>query len=1237
MPNKKGLYFFSSLLFFLMGLFGAWAQKDKIAFEKYGVAEGLPEEMARYLVQDTKGFIWASSQNGLVKFDGYKIKVFKKWLENETTYQLRNINGGLLISREGLLWIGGVREGGGLVSLDTKTENFTAYPIDFEDPTKVPYRDCLLLFEDVLGNIWFNSYDYSGKAILCSINPYTGTVSRYDVSAGGGRVNDIVLNWSIAESRRDSSLWINTNDDQLMRFDRKKDTFEIILQKGEVIPGTDRIDSIQDVIMPGNSGLIPMGNNRHLYLWDPIKRKAVKTYDFTTRKDTAYFGAFFEDKRGNIWNTSFEEIVRIDLKDSNRTVYHVGQGVLDFEDAPENIRSIVPIYQDIDLIVFEVIGSNLREKCYLQYIFDSETFMWFDHKFNDPKNEFVLNGFGYNLIKDRTGLFWIGTRPNMYKMAPKKRQIKHYQSDSEAENSLHNDTIYRLFEDSKMRLWIGTRNGISRLTAENTFRQYFSSPNRVAKKSLGGIRKIYEDSQGQIWVATWNNGLFRWKENSEYFEPIPFSPGVRNIQGLEEDGDGNLWVVAWGIGVFVLDLSSGEIRKSFKPEDSDQHLLTSTSTGVLFKDLYNQIWLGDPRENDQGLFRYIEEKNQFEHYKFDPEDTLSINSNELRGMGEDDLGRLWVGTDGGLNLYDREKNHFLRNDNLVSLPSISGAAKAGDGRLWVISYSGDGLVLVGPGVNDIEIFGEEKGLLHNDVLGNQGILQMDDLGQIWLPTERGLSVFDTKTRTYSSYFRKDGYQDYNEVNTVARTINGDIWIGGNQGLNHIVPEKLAAKDSTLPSMVITKMEIMDRVYSAADGDLFERAVSFTEELTLDHSQRDLTFEFVALHYLRPEENLYSWKLENYDDDWSEPSKDRQAKYTNLSPGTYTFRVKGSNADGVWNEEGAQLQITINPPWWQTWWAYGAYFLIFCFLGYRFHLFQKARTLARAKEEARAKELEQAKEIKKAYAELKATQDQLIQSEKMASLGELTAGIAHEIQNPLNFVNNFSEVNRELVEELKEETAKDLKTRNSELEQELLTDIDQNLEKISHHGKRADSIVKGMLQHSRSSDGKKEPTNLNSLADEYLRLAYHGLRARDKSFNANMETEFDPAIGEVSIIPQDIGRVLLNLFTNAFHAVMEKKRETTESYEPTVTVRTRKTTKGVEIQVIDNGKGIPSSVQDKIFQPFFTTKKTGEGTGLGLSMSYDIVTKGHNGRLKVESTEGKGAVFIVILPTDTAKQ
>ena len=276
--------------------------------------------------------------------------------------------------------------------------------------------------------------------------------------------------------------------------------------------------------------------------------------------------------------------------------------------------------------------------------------------------------------------------------------------------------------------------------------------------------------------------------------------------------------------------------------------------------------------------------------------------------------------------------------------------------------------------------------------------------------------------------------------------------------------------------------------------------------------------------------------------------------------------------------------------------------------------------------------QQKNELETTLVTLKTTQNQLVQSEKMASLGELTAGIAHEIQNPLNFVNNFSEVNAELIDELKTELEQD----NKQQAIEIATDIKENEEKIIFHGKRADAIVKSMLQHSRSSTSKKELTDINGLAEEYLRLAYHGMKAKDKSFNVDIKSELDNTIEKVNVIQQDIGRVILNLITNAFYVVNEKKQQQGNNYEPIVIVSTKKAGDNILISVSDNGNGIPQRVLDKIFQPFFTTKPAGQGTGLGLSLSYDIITNGHGGELKVETKEGEGSVFIISLPVNNEK-
>jgi signal transduction histidine kinase len=402
-------------------------------------------------------------------------------------------------------------------------------------------------------------------------------------------------------------------------------------------------------------------------------------------------------------------------------------------------------------------------------------------------------------------------------------------------------------------------------------------------------------------------------------------------------------------------------------------------------------------------------------------------------------------------------------------------------------------------------------------------------------------------------------------------------------------------------------------------------------LVLPYRHNNITFDFAAIEPARPYLLKYQYMLAGYDKEWSPVTDQTTTSFGNIHEGTYTFKLKAQSPDGVWSKP-VTYTFRVLPPWWRTWWAYTLYVIvllggIWAFTRWRISALKKEKILLEEKVTMRTHELQEQKEkVESTLTELTATQAQLIQQEKMASLGELTAGIAHEIQNPLNFVNNFSEVNKELLVEMKDEIEKG----NLNEVKAIAEDVIENQEKINHHGKRADAIVKGMLQHSRSSSAVKEPTDLNALAGEYLRLAYHGLRAKDKSFNANFTTDFDSTIDKINIVSQDIGRVLVNLINNAFYAVTEKKKQHPENYEPTVSVSTKIIGNKVEIRVADNGNGIPQNVVDKIFQPFFTTKPTGQGTGLGLSLSYDII-KAHGGEIRVETKEGEGSEFAIQLP------
>jgi len=408
-------------------------------------------------------------------------------------------------------------------------------------------------------------------------------------------------------------------------------------------------------------------------------------------------------------------------------------------------------------------------------------------------------------------------------------------------------------------------------------------------------------------------------------------------------------------------------------------------------------------------------------------------------------------------------------------------------------------------------------------------------------------------------------------------------------------------------------------------------------LSLPYDQNNLRFHFANYLPQYAGDYRYQYILDGVDEKWS-PVTDLPVSenYNNISPGHYTFRIAAKKGYGNWSSP-SEFNFRIRPPWWFSWWAELLYFLIFIGL---LRLWVRQRSLRLLKENAwlEQKVAERTEALSQSLENLRQAQGQLLQAEKMASLGELTAGIAHEIQNPLNFVNNFSEVNTELLEDVN----KSLDNGNMAEVKSILKDIEMNMVKITFHGKRADAIVKGMLLHSRASSGQKIPTDINTLADEYLRLSYHGLRARDKSFNAQFVMDFDENAGELMLVQQDIGRVLLNLFNNAFYSVTEKKKQLEkrgdqekEIYEPTVSVSTKRKKDFLEIRVRDNGQGIPKKVIDKIFQPFFTTKPAGQGTGLGLSLSYDIITKEHNGKIDVTTKENEYTEFIIELPVHTA--
>jgi ligand-binding sensor domain-containing protein/signal transduction histidine kinase len=760
-----------------------------------------------------------------------------------------------------------------------------------------------------------------------------------------------------------------------------------------------------------------------------------------------------------------------------------------------------------------------------------------------------------------------------------------YRTDPLREGFAYQPTGARVFgfvEDAALKVWVATENGLQVYGQSegngSWLRQSMSLPASLAKES---VRSILQDSKGTLWVGG-RQGLWRQDLGKQAFtlythdpqEPASIGPGL--IPALEEGRDGVLWVGTES-GLNRMDPETGAFTKvKLAPDNSrtfSEHYIPAIK-----EDKFGNLWVGTL---NAGIYRIDRTSGTIKPY-------LNRTGHSISAIREDEAGRLWAGTiELGLFWYDPGKDTFISfTDKSTGKPLFS----------------------------------------------NVMAMEMDGAGNLWVSSLGGLAKLNRERILIANYGEEAGLKPETFGYLAAhRGKKGTLYIGATNGFYAFMPQK-ARLNQNPPQIVLTDFRLFDEPVVPGEGGPLRLPVGQAGEIDLRHHQNAFSFEFAGIHFTNPGRNRHLYQLENYDTGWREAGEDPSAAYYQVPPGNYVFRVRAASSEGVWAERA--LPVVVHPPWWRTWWAYGIYGLLLAGAIFTVDRTQRRRIVHRERERARERELAQAREIEKAYNELKRTQVQLIQKEKMASLGELTAGIAHEIQNPLNFVNNFSEVSKELVGELREELEEG---RNLEATS-ITHSLEQNLEKIHQHGRRAEAIVKNMLQHSRATSGEKQPTNLNALADEYLRLAYHGLRAKDKSFTCTLVTDLDPQLQSVEVVPQDMGRVLLNLYNNAFYAVQQKARlvpvgaeEGATGYQPSVKVSTRQEGDRVELRVWDNGVGVPEQVQAKIFQPFFTTKPTGEGTGLGLSLSYDIVTKGHGGELKVKSKEGEGTEFIVDLP------
>ncbi len=841
------------------------------------------------------------------------------------------------------------------------------------------------------------------------------------------------------------------------------------------------------------------------------------------------------------------------------------------------------------------------------------------------------------------------------------------------DNGLIGDAVHSVMRDAEGNLWFAQSGGVSRLRANyGAFANYPSSREGVAGLlPPGGINAVLppvrQFGADATWLATSESGLIALSNNNQV-QTIGTPQGLRHnwVNSMVFDAKGRLWVGSvGGINCIAPDRSMtapGAPRRG--PATSDTRLFdrSATVTTYVHRSTYMcqrfEIPAGAAASSARveslwfsGFQRLICLVNNSWYVLWEP---CGLPSTSFQLVEFDAEGRLWVGTrDHGIYRSKRP----ITAELLATTATTAVPFPAGQGS----------------GNFGMEVSAPLFEASWNDAPEIDALIWRE--GTLWVGSPDGVFAIDGESlKTTVKLTAKDG-MPANNGTSMAFSPSGALWAGTNGGLAEIDPATRAVKRSVTrqDGLVDNEVWFLGSVRTSADGAVYFgtakglavynpaldvtnslpprvtfRRTAFSETAA---GNNELSLEYAALSFADEKRVRYRTRLVGYDKDWSPETPDFKTRYTNLGaffvPKTYKFEVMASNNSGVWTKEPLAHEFKVTPAWWLRWWATIGQLVLLSGIAvglgvYRTRaLAERNRQLEQTVQERTAEVRAQAETLKEQNIELDEknqeimrTQQQLIVQEKLASLGQLTAGIAHEIRNPLNFVNNFAELSGGLIEELREDinaNKEKLGDKSADYIESIIQDLEGNMKRINEHGKRADGIVQGMLMHSRGQKGERAPTKLNALLDEQAQLTYLSVRNAKPDLSVVFKKEYDDTIGEIPTIPQDLSRVFINLINNACYAAEKRKATMPPDWMPLITMITKNMGDKVEIRIRDNGTGMPPEVAEKVFQPFFTTKPTGEGTGLGLSISYDIVVAEHKGTIRVESVENEGTEFIIELP------
>jgi two-component system, sensor histidine kinase ChiS len=1121
---------FALTLLLLLALCGSSnAQQHNLSFERLTTSQGLSHGSINCILQDHLGFIWVGTDDGLNCYDGYSFTVYRNDPQNPSSLSNNSISV-IFEESSGALWIGTQR--GGLNRYNRETNNFTAYLRNPGSTNSSSSNYVGLIYQDRSGTLWIGT----PGAGFYKYDPKTDSFIAYSLPPKNSK--DLSHNNITAIHQDRSGIhWVATWGGGLYKFDPK--TGSSIIYRPD--PNNPRSIS--------SDAVVTIREDRSGTLWFGTKRGGLNRYDPKTDGFVAY-------RNDPVLPTSIEENIH--------TIYEGKAGTL-------------------------WIGTDRGGL----YRYNPKTNSFTAYLSQSPYQSTVLldSGMVTEMHEDRSGALWIGTwGKGLYKYDEKSDSLVNFRHDPDSFNSLSNDQVTTIYEDRSGVLWIGTwGDGLNKLDKKSQkFTQFVRKPNSPLSLSGKGVNALWEDAEGRLWIGTRGGGLNRYDSRTNKFIAYRHDPENPNsissdvVSAIYEDSSGRLWVgTGNGLNRYEPKIDGFiPYRGNSGLKNGPGKTLRSSYVHAICEDRSGEILIG--YAGGGGLHRYDPRTDSSILHQHDPKNPSSLSATDVYSIYIDRSGTLWAGTyDKGLNRYDQKSNSFIvyrhdsKNPGSLSDDRVMAIYQDSAGRLWVGTSSG--LNRFDPETQNFTSLFERDGLPNDSI---NGIVE-DGQGNLWLSTNKGLSKYDPRTGRFRNYDTTDGLQG-NEFYYPAyhKSRSGEMFFGGSYGFNRFYPDRIE-ENSYIPPVLITSFKVFDEPLSRADRVLAQSADGEQDRvLELSYDENFFSFEFVALSYSNPEKNQYSYRLEGLEKNWVMSGSRRYARYTNLNPGEYIFRVRGSNSDGVWNEQGAAIRIRIVSPPWQRWWAYCLY--IFSFVGVSWGVvrFRTRRIEAKAKlgeTQMRAEAAEIANRAKSAFL----------------------ANMSHELRTPLNAILGFAQIT----------------SRDNSLKQE----VRENINTITRSGEHLLDLINDVLSISKIEAGKltlkEQIFNLHRLLHDLTSIFQTRARAKNLEFICEIDTSLPRYVrGDEGKVRQ----ILINLLGNAVKFTDSGK----------VLLRGQWGENRAMFEVEDTGYGIAKEELQNLFEPFVQTesgRQAKEGTGLGLSISRKFA-RVMSGDITVMSERGKGTIF-----------